>query len=420
MLSRDTINVEVPYGEGSITASLPKCNVGEIVRPARVEACDEQLALSKAIDHPIGASSLQSFLSGPGKTLVIVNDAARPTPTARVLPTVLKAAGTEELFFIVATGAHSEPSAEDLAWIFGPSLKYIATRVLIHYATKESDSQYLGTTSRGTRVVLDRAVLEADRLLIVSSVEPHYFAGYTGGRKSIMPGVASFESIEQNHALALEEGVLPLALKGNPVHEDMLEAVRMLGEKPIFSINLILDGNARVVTATAGDLEASFEAATRLCDEVYVAPVQGRYDVVVSVARPPLDQDLYQLQKALEHALMAVKKGGVIILVSKCAKGLGESSYTRPILLWEEPDRVLENVLKDRRFGCHKAGRLAKAARFCRIMAVTDLDPADLRPLFMEPFSFLSPAIDAALHHTGPDSQILFLMNGSLTVPRVE
>jgi len=419
-MNKNLVSVDVPYGSSSIRARVPEANLAGVLHPRSMPVRDEQELIRESLARPIASPSLAEFLSSSGKTLVVVNDATRPTPTARVVPVLLEMAKCpEDLWFIVATGAHGPPTSAELAMIFGPSLSSIAPRVLIHHSRKPSEQAYVGTTSAGAHVSLDAAVLEAGRIVVLSSVEPHYFAGYTGGRKSFLPGLAAFESIEQNHSLALKPGVNPLALSGNAVHEDMVEAASFLGGKPVFSINLVLDRDNRIYSTTSGDLHKSFIAATKLADEVFVIPVEARADVVVSVARAPLDRDFYQIQKALEHALPALTKGGVVILVSKCPAGVGEDSYIRFIQRCGTPEVVLERVSKELNFGCHKAGRLAKAVLRGRILAVTDLDPLILKRVFIEPFSFLQAAIDNALSSAGPDARMLFLMNGSITVPRV-
>jgi len=420
MASNDPVAIDVPYGSDTITARVPSANLAGVIRPNPVSVQDELEIVRAALRDPIDSESFVDFVSLAGhETLVVVNDAARPTPTARVLPLLLELTESADLYFAVATGAHGPPTQEELFWIFGDLCQSVASRVFIHDCHNMTEMRKIGVTSRGTTVSFNQIVLDADRIVVLSSVEPHYFAGYTGGRKSLLPGLAAFQSIEQNHSLALLPNAKPLALKGNPVHEDMVEALALLGDKPIFSINLVLDRDQRIYAATAGDLSASFMAATKMADDIYVAPIRERADVVVSTAHHPLDRDLYQLQKALEHGLLALKEGGVLILVSKCWGGVGENSYMEPIRHFGDPARVLEHVCTSHEFGCHKAGRLARAALHAKLFAVTDLDPYILQGVFMEPFSFLQQAIDNALRIAGPEAKVLFLMNGSLTVPKV-
>ncbi len=421
MADDELIAIDVPYGPDSLVVRVPKRNLMGIIRPNPAPIKDQLATLHAALTHPIASEPFAQFVSHPGEeTLVVVNDATRPTPTAQVLPTLLETAKDANLYFAVATGAHGSPTRQEMRSILGDLYEKLAPRTFVHDCHNITDMVNIGRTSRGTNVSLNKLLLDADRTVILGSVEPHYFAGYTGGRKSLIPGMAAFETIEQNHSLALLPGVMPLALKKNPVHEDMVEGVAMLKNKPIFAINLVLDRDQNVYAATAGELGASFMAATQKADEIYIVPIRKRADVVVSVARSPLDRDLYQLQKTLEHGLLAVKEGGILILVSKCSNGVGERSYIELIRELGDPKQVIKSIRQDPSFGCHKAGRLAQAALRVKVFAVTDVDPNVIRDVFAEPYSFLQQAIDSALSLAGRDADMLFLMNGSVTVPRVQ
>jgi len=421
MVDDELIAIDVPYGQDCLVVHVPKRNLVRVVRPNPAPIKDELATLHAALTHPIGSESFAHFVSHPGEeTLVIVNDATRPTPTARVLPALLESSNDADLYFAVATGAHGPPTAKEMLTILGDLHERFAPRTFVHDCHNLTEMVNLGRTSRGTTISLNRLLLDADRIVVLGSVEPHYFAGYTGGRKSLIPGMAAFETIEQNHSLALLPGVMPLALEGNPVHEDIVEGVAMLKDRPIFAINLVLDHEEKVYAATAGELGASFMAATQRANDIYVVPIRRRADIVVSIARAPLDRDLYQLQKTLEHGLLAVKDGGVLILVSQCPNGVGEHSYIELIRELGGPEQVLKRIRQRPTFGCHKAGRLAQAALRVRIFAVTDVDPHVIRDIFMEPYSFLQQAIDNALRLAGPDAKVLFLMDGSVTVPTLQ
>ncbi|MEJ2067607.1 MAG: lactate racemase domain-containing protein, partial [Deltaproteobacteria bacterium] len=145
------------------------------------------------------------------------------------------------------------------------------------------------------------------KIVAISSVEPHYYAGYTGGRKSFFPGAASYQTMEHNHRLALEEGVAPMALTGNPVHEDMVEAMGTLEGKEIYSLQVVLDRFHRICAAFAGSLEGSFAAAVQKAREVFAVEISARADIVVTIAPAPMDIDLYQAHKAIEHGKPALK-----------------------------------------------------------------------------------------------------------------
>jgi len=176
---------------------------------------------------------------------------------------------------------------------------------------------------------INRMVTEAGSILVIGSVEPHYFAGFTGGRKSFLPGVASHRTIERNHEGALSPRSRVLSLEGNPVHEDMMAAMDILDEVPIFSIQTVLTADHRIYAVAAGDIHDSFRAAVERAKKVFCVRMGRKADIVVTVAAHPMDVDLYQSHKALENGKMALRPGGVIILVSRCREGVGEDQFYR-------------------------------------------------------------------------------------------
>ena len=165
----------------------------------------------------------------------------------------------------------------------------------------------LGRSKSGTEMRINRRGVDAHKIVIISSVEPHYFAGYTGGRKSFLPGIASYETIEQNHKLALRPEACALKLKGNPVHEDMVDALSVV-KKDIFVINTVLDKNHRIYAATAGDIDTSLERAIVKANDVFISKIPEKTDIVVSVVKFPADIDLYQAQKGIDNAKYALRK----------------------------------------------------------------------------------------------------------------
>lgn len=198
----------------------------------------------------------------------------------------------------------------------------------MHDNRQESSLRPLGKTSRGTPLFFSRLAFEADGIIVIGSVEPHYFAGYTGGRKFLLPGLAGLESTVMNHSLAADERSRILALGGNPVHEDMMEALEVFGRfDDIFSIQLVVNAEHEISYASSGHIVRSFEGAIKHAKEIYVPTVAERADIVISVAKPPLDIDLYQSQKAVDNVKLAVKQDGVIILVSPCRDGIGDRGF---------------------------------------------------------------------------------------------
>jgi nickel-dependent lactate racemase len=414
------MNLSVPYGkDGKLEATIDDKHLIGIIEPNEVEIGDETEVIRQALANPIGSKSLGEFLKGAKDVLFIVNDPTRPTPTARVLDIIEEDISGCPVSFIVATGVHRAPTEEEYIQIFSEKhySKY-KDRIFIHDG-KESECIFLGTSKNGTEMWVNKLGVDADRIVIISSVEPHYFAGYTGGRKSFLPGIASYKTIEQNHKLALKREACALKLKGNPVHEDMIDALGTV-KKEVFTINTVLDKNHRIYAAAAGDIYKSMEEAVSKADEVFVANIPEKADIVVSVVKFPSDIDLYQAQKGIDNAKYALKDGGILILVAKCRMGVGDESFVNLLSSASSPKDALERIEKKFVLGWHKAAKMAEIGLWAQTFGVTDLDAEMLEKIFIRPFTSLQEAVDAALAEKGADAKVLVLLDGSLTIPNVK
>jgi citrate synthase len=410
--------IDVPYGSGTTPIVIDESHLAGIVRPNDVDTSDETETLTRALAAPLGPASLEEFLAGDGDVAVIVNDAARPTPTAKVLELIgPQLDKVRKLRFVIATGSHRAPTPEEFRRMFGDLLEKYQDRIVTHDARRADDMDYFGVSPRGTDVYVNRSVTDAAKILIIGSVEPHYFAGYTGGRKSLVPGVAGYRTIEQNHAHAMSPESRLAVLDGNPVHEDMVDAVRCLGERNIFSIMTVLDGQHRIYAATAGDIDDSFRAAVDKANDVYSVTIEGQADIVVAVARYPLDADLYQSHKAIETGKLALKDGGILILVAECRSGVGMDGFVRLLSSAQTPEEVKATLGGGYRLGNHKAAKLAELAMRAEMWAVSEADPNTLRNVFITPWPGLQEAVDAAITRQGEGARVLFLMDASVTVP---
>lgn len=413
------MQIDVPYGkEGSLSAIINDEIQVSFLEANDVEIKDEDQAIIEAIANPINARNFKDFLADAKQVLVIVNDATRPTPTQKVLDVIFDDLGKTQYNFIIATGAHRGPTEEEYLQIFGPYYEKIKGRIIVHDARKKEDLVFLGTSSNGTQMYVNKAAAEADKFIIISSVEPHYFAGYTGGRKSFLPGIAGFETIEQNHKLALLPEARALSLTGNPVHEDMMDAIKTVKQE-IFSIMTVLDKHHNVYATCAGHIHDSFHAAIDKANEVFAAPLEEKADIVVSVVKFPQDIDLYQAQKGIDNAKLALKKNGIMILVAKCRDNIGGKAFADLLGSCDTPKAALDKIEQGYVLGYHKAAKMAEIGLWAQMWAVTDVAPEVISKLFITPFSDLQTAIDKALEEKGRDASVLFLMDGGLTVPLV-
>jgi nickel-dependent lactate racemase len=414
------MRVEVPFGEEIIKAEIDESHVSGIFGGNDVAASDETETVLRAIDNPVNSVNLRDFMAGAGDVVFIVNDATRPTPTARVLETVYEIIKPFDIRFLVATGAHRPPTDEEYRQIFGRFFEEFKPHIYAHNSRSDGDMVYITKSRNGTEVYLNRMVAEARKIVVISSVEPHYFAGYTGGRKSILPGVASYRTIEQNHRLALSDRARALALDGNPVHEDMKDTLTAIKDKKIFSIMTVLDKNQRIYAAAAGDIDAAFMAAVYKAREVYVVRLREKADIVVAVARHPLDIDLYQSQKAIENGKLALKDGGILILVSKCRCGVGDESFLNLLAACTTHGEVFKKIEKGYKLGYHKAAKMAELRQWADIYSITSLPEQLIRSAFMTPFPSLQAALNHGLRIKGSEAKVLFLLDGAVTVPSFE
>jgi nickel-dependent lactate racemase len=253
-------------------------------------------------------------------------------------------------------------------------------------------------------------------------VEPHYFGGYTGGRKSFLPGVASYKTIEMNHKLALSDDACSLALKGNPVHEDMVDAMNVLSDVNIFSIQTVLTGEHDLYAVTAGDLHKSFDMAIDYAKKVFCVPLKSKGNIVITVAPYPMDIDLYQSQKALDNGKLALESEGIIILISKCRMGIGEDGFLKLLSKADTPQEVFRYLDTDYKLGYHKAAKMAQIGNYAQMWAVTDLEDEIVRNTLMKPYDNIQLAIDDAvkiMKDKNKKQKVVVMPSGSLTIPLV-
>ena len=409
------MRLDIPYGGAAVPLVLP--DDARVYRPNDVAARDEEALLAAALSRTLGTPPVADFVRGARDLLVVVNDATRPTPTGRVLARLWPHLPAGRTSFLVATGNHRAPTEDEFRQIFGPLYCEPKGRVWVHDAGDDAAHAPAGRTPRGTELFFHRAALEAERLLVIGSVEPHYFAGYTGGRKAFLPGVAARRTIEQNHRHAMSPAAEVLALAGNPVHEDMMDAAAPFVARPHVAIMTVLDRDHRIYAAAAGQLHDAFHAAVPAANEVYAVAAAGPADVVVAVAPFPMDIDLYQSHKAVENAKRLMADGGVIILVSACRMGLGDRAFWEVLASCRTPAQVAARVGDGYEVGWHKATRLAELLGRGDVWAVTTLDDDVLSRAFIRPYRDVQHALDDALAARPAGSRVAVLLDASLAVP---
>jgi nickel-dependent lactate racemase len=380
---------------------------------------DEAQLLRQALENPIGTVRLRT-LAKPGQQVAIVtSDMTRPCPSDKLLPPVLaelNAAGVPDadITVIVALGLHRAQTPAEMEELLGAEVCR-RVRVLNH---DPEQVVRLGLTSRGTPVEFFRPLVEADLRVCLGNLEFHYFAGFSGGAKAILPGCASKATVNANHALMVQPGAVAGKIVGNPVRADIEEGVAMLGAD--FILNVVVDGHHRITGAVAGHAEQAHRRGCEMVAERGSVPIPQLAEVVVvSAGGYPKDVNMYQAQKALDNAVHAVREGGVIIWVAECVEGLGGKTFESWLREAGEPDKVLEKIQREFVLGGHKAAAIAAVLKRAAVYLVSGLGKEVLDGSGLVPFADLDEALTAALAKTGPQARVLSLPYGGSVLPVV-
>lgn len=388
--------------------------------PHRQEVHGEEAdIIARALDQPIQSAPLGQLVR-PGMQIVIVtSDNTRPCPNKTLLPPLLErltAAGIDytDITIVIALGLHRPMTEKELRESVGDEV-FSRVQVINHDI---SDVLEVGKTRRGTPVRIFRPVVEADFRICVSNVEFHYFAGYSGGAKAIVPGVAAPITVRANHGHMIESSAVAASLAGNPVREDLEEAAAMVGIDYI--LNVVVDEGHRVIDACSGGVEAAHRI---LCDRLSragIVSIPHPLDIaIVSAGGDPKDINLYQAQKALDNCAGVVRKGGVIILVAECKEGYGNDTFQRWMTSGKEPKDLLEDIRKEFVLGGHKAAAISKVAVQTKIILVTSNKLAEEQLVGMEVYRDLDAAIEAGFALAGKGADYAVFPYGASILPKI-
>lgn len=370
--------------------------------------------------HPIDALPFAEFIRGAQSPLVVVNDATRSTPSEAMLTSLLPdLQQTPNWRVIIATGLHRAPTETELKCIFGSLLDTVRDRILVHNGYDQESLDPFD--SDDGPLYINRVVTESDRLVLLSSVEPHFFAGYTGGRKSILPGLAGKESVQRSHAGAVRPEAEPLRVAGNPVREYIHKNTRFIDPRLTWSIQSVLDAKDRIAAAFAGDLDKTFDTACGLAQKYYLRTISEVYDIVLSAVYPPLDVNLYQAQKGWELSQFAVKDNGALVVSSPCNEGVGSPFYAKLSETFPNKGEWISLAGQPYTMGLHKLVRTGRMRARVRLMAATNMPPEEVTRFGYEGFTSVHDAIEAAIAHVGLPARVLVVQDAGLTtVTRTE
>lgn len=398
--------------------------LGSLEPKEKLGVTDAVAEVKRALKEPVGSKQLSEIVNPEHKVAIVVDDATRSAPSSLMVPPILdelNSAGVkdENVTVIFGCGTHKAVSREQAVQLLGDT---VLNRVkAISHDCRADDLVFVGTTSHhGTKVYLNRVFAEADVRVLTGDVGFHYYAGYGGGRKSVLPAVSGEETIKHNHALLLHPNARTGVLDGNPVHEDMIEAARLA--KVDFIVNVVTNSKGEIVKALAGDLEQAFYEGVKAVDEMYRVPVDRKANiVVVSSGGYPADVNLFQAYKGVDSALDIVKRGGVVVLVAACPEGHGNQVFYDWMVKFGDVKAVEREIKRNFVLGGHKAYYLLRALQSHQIFLVSSMPDYYASNIFkVKTARAVNDALNEALKIVGKTAKVWVMPYGNFTHPEVQ
>ena len=411
---------DLAHGRGTVTITVPQDTCIETLEAAPTSPVLLRQAFDRAWNQPFGLGPVESpaELFKPGERVVIVvNDHTRPTPTRPLLSLLWERirgnVAAEDVTLLVATGVHRPSTEDEIETMLGDFRRMF--RVRVHDC--DHDLANMGVSSQGVPLLVNREVVEADRVIAIGHIGMHYYAGYSGGRKAILPGVAGRATIEANHARLTDPRSAACVYDGNPISEEMVQAAKRVGLDLIIDVVLAHDGT--VAKIVIGEPEAAHAVGRAFWDEMYQVPFSHPYDVVIaSAGGHPKDINLYQAYKAQYNAMRALRDHGFLFLMAACPDGIGHPVFREWIHRSASPDEVLA-IYEGEGFvlGGHKAVYHARDLQRATICLHSGLDETTVRRFFMEPVRDAKPVLDAARARFGKDIRVLVMPHAADVFP---
>lgn len=425
-------SIKMKYGREEVNIQIHENNfLGLIQSQGMTDGNSEHQIILEALENPIGSQRLRDIVKPEETVCIIISDTTRAWQKMSVyLPYIVEelnesGINDENITFLCATGSHRHQTKEEHKILLGEKL---ASRFeVIDHDCKDKESLInISITSFGTPVIINKTAFESDHIILTGAIIFHDLAGWGGGKKSILPGIAAYESIMANHKLSLNphsgEGINSLVRCGNvvnnPVHMDMMEAAAFV--KPTFLFNVIIDEKGNIGKAVSGDYIKAHEVGRQEVDKADSAYLAEKADiVVVSAGGFPKDIDLYQASKTLINAKEAVKKSGVIILLAECIEGFGGEEVQQIIENFSENYSREKAVREDFSIAKYTGYLITEIAENFNVILVSSLNPELLRNSNIKAASNVNEALDIAFKQKGINAKVYFMPNGANTLPRI-
>lgn len=412
----DTLEINM---EGKIDNVLPG-------KAGHVQDVEAEIVAS--LENPINSKPLRQIVIPGEKVIFVVSDITRSwIKTAEFLIYIVNYLNSfgikdEDISAIVATGTHRAASEDEKRDIVGEKL-YRRIKVYNHDSKNEDELRYMGVSSFGTPVYLNRKVIEADRVILTGGITFHLFAGFGGGAKSVVPGVAGFQTIQSNHRLVFNSGensglnlsAGPNKIKGNPMREDITEICRKISTD--FLVNAVLDTDGKFVKFVAGDFEKAWLEGCNITRQLYGVKIKNKADItVVSSGGYPKDINLYQTVKTIDNALYAGKQDSVLVIAAQCIEGLGADEFMK----WFQYETLedMEKALK-RNFTVpgYAAYKTLYTAKNRKVLFLSSLEDEVVRKFGFIPVKSLDEAVETAYTLSSDNPDVVLMPYGASTLP---
>lgn len=425
------MKIDLLYGKGGLSVQLPDNT--QVVRKKGMPILDDpQGSLRRGLHDPIGTPSLREIAEGKSSVCIVVCDITRPVPNGVILPVLLEelhAAGIkkDQITILIATGNHRPNLGPEMVEVIGRDEMVKNYRVVNHSSTASEELEYLGKTPNDTPVYINKIYTRSDLRVLTGLVEPHFMAGYSGGRKCICPGVAAAETVKYLHSPRYLES--PYATNcitaGNPLHEELLNIARMAGCE--FSINAVIDDKRNISGFFCGDIEKAHEVSVEFSSRYVTAGLPEKADIIVTTsAGYPLDKTYYQAVKGLVGVLGVLKEGGTIIMAAECSEGLGSDNFIKcldDLATHPDYDSYIAKISDLRNFVIDQweVEMLIKALRVGDVMLYTDkMDRDSLQRTFAQPVESVEDGIKASLKKHGRGAKMVAIPEGPYVIPYVK
>lgn len=416
--------VELEYGTEKIAVAINQKDLINLLKPSEVKTeMTEEEVISAALDHPIGSAPLAELFKPGDQVTIVANDVTRLVRSEVFLPILIDrllslGVKKDDITILFATGAHRRQTQKEWEQSVGRKLA-ADMRLEDHVCDNKQDLKYLGTTPSGTPVWVNRKVCPPYKSILTGEIGYHLFAGYSGGRKSLIPGVSAFETLQANHRLMLDPRSHAGSLDNNPLSEDMIAAASLVN--PTFILNVILNSHKEIVRAFAGDFITAHQVGCKELDHLFGSVIKERTQLVIAgCGGYPKDINFYQAHKVLENISRLAEDNGVVIFFARCSEGIGSDSFRKGMEDYPTLSAIAERIYNNFEVGMHKALFLRKLIERLRVIIVSDLTEEEATVMGLIPAHSFEEAMEIANGLLGEAPSVSVVTDGSITWPLVE